>query len=609
MARGDINLHIGTSYDGEGFKRLGNALNKTGGELKKTSGVVNSVTGALGGMDNQASKAVGAVGSLVSSFATMGVAGLVVGAASMAFSFLKEKADAAKESIKKVAEAVRSHLVSALGDAEKRAKEMSDSFQASGEKIKGFYSQTNSRAESYTRLDVGQKKEEHIKARQGMTDEHQIALDKAQEQYDVGKLQADSALQKARRRVEELKSLLKNKKEQAKESSVEVEDAKERESDIRSKANRYVSKRDELKGKIDEAEEKRDKQKENEDWKGYVQTEKELKSLLGQLAEHEEKFKGDAEMVKKAEEHVTKAEEAQSKVIEERKRLEEDLASAQTELKAAIQTHRTSLFSLDETLSEQKKQVQKAVDAEKEQARKQKEIERKQKEKEAEDKKRLEAERKRQQQREEELAQQKADRKKIHDIQEQTARKLSELNPVLENMKKAADKWSEKANAAKGLSLGDWRKEERRKKKEEDREVQSRVKNIMQAETQKKSIESRIFDRNGKLKRSASSHDVQTWKELNEYLQLQANPDDKTREAALREQKKIGARIFDRNGKLKRTANENDVERWKQLQKNFVNPDNPVQRLKAAEEEKNKIVKKQADDIKVIKDKMEKVGL
>ena len=40
-----------------------------------------------------------------------------------------------------------------------------------------------------------------------------------------------------------------------------------------------------------------------------------------------------------------------------------------------------------------------------------------------------------------------------------------------------------------------------------------------------------------------------------------------------------------------------------------MKPDNPVQDLKKMEEEKNKYVKQQADDIKVIKDKLEKLGL
>lgn len=45
------------------------------------------------------------------------------------------------------------------------------------------------------------------------------------------------------------------------------------------------------------------------------------------------------------------------------------------------------------------------------------------------------------------------------------------------------------------------------------------------------------------------------------------------------------------------------------MQRNFVKPDNPVQNLKQMEDEKNKYVKQQADDIKVIKDKLDKLGL
>lgn len=60
---------------------------------------------------------------------------------------------------------------------------------------------------------------------------------------------------------------------------------------------------------------------------------------------------------------------------------------------------------------------------------------------------------------------------------------------------------------------------------------------------------------------------------------------------------------------MKRSANKQDVQRWKDLQRNFVKPDNPVQNLKQMEDEKNKYVKQQADDIKLIKDKLDKLGL
>jgi len=40
-----------------------------------------------------------------------------------------------------------------------------------------------------------------------------------------------------------------------------------------------------------------------------------------------------------------------------------------------------------------------------------------------------------------------------------------------------------------------------------------------------------------------------------------------------------------------------------------VKPDNPVQDLKKMEEEKNKFAKQQAEDIKTIRDKLDKLGL
>ena len=121
MARGDINLHIGTTYRDDGFRKLNNALKASSGNMKKASSMVNQVVGGLGDMDSKAGKVVGTMGNLLGSFASMGVAGLVIGGISTAFQLVTNKINESKRAVKEMGEAIKNRLLAAMGDAEAKA--------------------------------------------------------------------------------------------------------------------------------------------------------------------------------------------------------------------------------------------------------------------------------------------------------------------------------------------------------------------------------------------------------------------------------------------------------------------------------------------------------
>ena len=202
---------------------------------------------------------------------------------------------------------------------------------------------------------------------------------------------------------------------------------------------------------------------------------------------------------------------------------------------------------LGETMREQQRAVAKSVEAEKKHAEQEK------KRKQEEERRKLEQE------------EDKANRRKIRELERATAKRLSEMLPEIEKMRKSAQEWSEKAKDASGKTFGQWSGDERRKEREEERQVNSKLKNITNAQDRRRQIGERIFDRNGRIRRSANKQDIEAYRKIGEYIGLQSSNDPKLQEAARREQDKIGKRIFDRNGRLRRSANKQDVQRWKDL--------------------------------------------
>lgn len=193
------------------------------------------------------------------------------------------------------------------------------------------------------------------------------------------------------------------------------------------------------------------------------------------LEKHDKDNSGDVERLKRASKMVADARERNKKAIEEMTRLEIELAEASEEQKSATLQYDTNMKVLDETMREQQRAVAKSVEAEKKHAE--------------QEKKREAAEKKRKQEEEQrklEQEQDKANRRKIRDLERATAKRLSEMLPEIEKMKKAAEDWSEKAKDASGKTFGQWQGDERRKGREEERQVNAKLKNITNAQDRRR---------------------------------------------------------------------------------------------------------------------------
>jgi len=122
MAKGNIELEIGTKYDGDGFNKLNNALKHSGGQVKKASGAVNQLANAMSDMGGKAGKAVGIIGGLAGSFAQMGVAGLVLGGIQLAVQGIVAWFERGKKKAEEFAKTIVEKLKAAFDDFGKQAE-------------------------------------------------------------------------------------------------------------------------------------------------------------------------------------------------------------------------------------------------------------------------------------------------------------------------------------------------------------------------------------------------------------------------------------------------------------------------------------------------------
>ena len=596
MAKGNINLHIGTTYDGEGFKKLNNALKASGTQVKRTSTMVNQVVNSLGNMDSKAGKVVGTIGNLVGSFATMGFVGLLIGGISSAFQLVTNHINESKKAVKDLADALKNRLLSAMGDAEAKANLMMKRFEKTGESIKHIYKVNDENLDRESQDKSNEIRNRHIDTRKNLTDENEFNRDKVNEQYELGVLKESGSLEKARENQKMLTELLENQKRKQEETQKALDKAIADEKKVNESASEYFKKRATLISNRETVDKLA-----NESGEGTAR-QKRFQNESGKydiaLEKLDKEYEKDVERLKKSHEIVVKAQERNAKSLEELTSLTEQVSQARLKTESAEIQYQTNMKSLKEAQEEHLKAIEKKVEAEKKSA----ELEKERLEKE---KKRIMEEEKRKREREEEKQQ----RLRIKQIQDETSQKLKELNPAIEGMRQAAEQWKKAADESMGKSFGDWKKDRKDDDKKAENEVNLSVKNTMQAESKMRSLKGRIFDRHGKVKMSANQQDIDEYNRLGEYLSLQPKSDERLKKAALKEQKKLKSKIFDKHGKLKNSASVDDIRRWRTLRDNFVDPSNPVEDLKQKEDEKNRLVEKQATDIEEIKQKLEKLGL
>lgn len=107
MAKQDISLNIGTKFNGEGFKKMNQAVQGAAGSVRSASKNINGVVQALGGVEGQVGKIFNGIGNIMGAFAQGGVFGLAVAGIGMAFKFVMDKIEEAKKKAEEAAKAMK----------------------------------------------------------------------------------------------------------------------------------------------------------------------------------------------------------------------------------------------------------------------------------------------------------------------------------------------------------------------------------------------------------------------------------------------------------------------------------------------------------------------
>lgn len=128
MAKNDLVLNVGTKYNGEGMRKLDNAIVKSSGNIKRVGGIIGAVSGQLEGISGQAGKAAGALGRLAGAAAGMGIWGVVLTGVTMVVGKLVEWFGRADEQAKKLAQTFRDNLAKATDDAKKSIDALNAAF-------------------------------------------------------------------------------------------------------------------------------------------------------------------------------------------------------------------------------------------------------------------------------------------------------------------------------------------------------------------------------------------------------------------------------------------------------------------------------------------------
>jgi len=90
MVKNNIELNIGSKFDGEGFQKLNAALKKSSGNVRQVGGAVGNMLSSMDGLDGSAGKLVRTASGLISGFLSMGVWGVAIAGVTKLIGLLSE---------------------------------------------------------------------------------------------------------------------------------------------------------------------------------------------------------------------------------------------------------------------------------------------------------------------------------------------------------------------------------------------------------------------------------------------------------------------------------------------------------------------------------------
>ena len=107
MAKNDLTLNIGTKYDGNGMKKLDNALKTSAKTVSNTTKALGFISSELNQMEGAAGRAARAASGLFSALTAGGPAAIAIAAITSAISLLVKAFNNAKQQAKEAAAYMR----------------------------------------------------------------------------------------------------------------------------------------------------------------------------------------------------------------------------------------------------------------------------------------------------------------------------------------------------------------------------------------------------------------------------------------------------------------------------------------------------------------------
>jgi hypothetical protein len=130
MAKSDISLKINSIFNAEGLKKMNQGVKKAAGEAKNASKALGGIQSALGGIGGEAGKVAGQVGGVVQAFTSLGIAGGVIAAGTLAieklFDWLNKTNTACANLAKTFGDRLKAGVSKVRGEVEKLNKAFSD---------------------------------------------------------------------------------------------------------------------------------------------------------------------------------------------------------------------------------------------------------------------------------------------------------------------------------------------------------------------------------------------------------------------------------------------------------------------------------------------------
>lgn len=364
MAKNDISLRIGTKYDGEGFKKLNNALKDSSKQAKTATDTISKISSAVGGIDGEVGKVAGGLSKVFSSFAQGGVVGLAIAGVTTVVGMCISKFKEMREHAKAVAQAIKDNVVNAMKGVLSNAEKVTKEFERQKQMEKRQADKRNNAREVDNSIAANEARQRHIQNRQRLgDDEDAIARDAAEERLELAKLEAQARRESAQARLDAAKKELENEKERLKLIEGERADLAQKHREIYAMESEYVSKMKELLG--------------NRKWNEQNGDKKGMAEIDVAIAELKKKFESSAKNIQGVNEAVMgglkKWQEQTDRIVAAEVNLEMEakkMQGAESEYTTAVMSAEEAYKSQISSIDKRKKQEEERARQEAERAKK-----------------------------------------------------------------------------------------------------------------------------------------------------------------------------------------------------------------------------------------------